>query len=112
MKQIGSDLELWGGVECTVNRVGDTYIDQLARNGQMQRLSDFKLFKAFGIKALRQSVLWERTAPRGLETADWQWTDDALSVLRRLSIRPIIGLVHHGSGPLSTNLLDPEFPER
>ena len=26
---VGSPLELWGGVECTVNRVGDRYFDQL-----------------------------------------------------------------------------------
>lgn len=26
-------LEVWGGVECTVNRVCDEYFDQLERNG-------------------------------------------------------------------------------
>ncbi|HEU5072625.1 MAG TPA: family 1 glycosylhydrolase, partial [Polyangiaceae bacterium] len=30
--------------------------------------------------------------------------------LRDLGIEPIVGLVHHGSGPLHTHLLDPEFP--
>jgi dTDP-4-dehydrorhamnose reductase len=32
-----------------------------------------------------------------------------LARLRELSIRPIVGLVHHGSGPAYTNLLDPGF---
>jgi dTDP-4-dehydrorhamnose reductase len=32
--------------------------------------------------------------------------------LRRLQLMPIVGLVHHGSGPSYTNLLHPEFPEK
>ena len=57
-------------------------------------------------------MLWERTAPHGLETADWSWPDERLGRLRELGIRPIAGLVHHGSGPRDTNLLDPLFPEK
>ena len=30
--------------------------------------------------------------------------------LRALGLQPIVGLVHHGSGPRYTDLLDPEFP--
>ncbi|GAC1653015.1 MAG: hypothetical protein NVS9B15_13640 [Acidobacteriaceae bacterium] len=30
----------------------------------------------------------------------------------RLGIRPIASLVHHGSGPSHTSLLDPQFPEK
>jgi dTDP-4-dehydrorhamnose reductase len=54
-------------------------------------------------------VLWERTAPDGLDNADWRWPDERLSRLRDLGIRPIVGLVHHGSGPRRTHLLDPAF---
>jgi dTDP-4-dehydrorhamnose reductase len=50
-------------------------------------------------------VLWER-APQ------WEWADERLGRLRELGIRPIVGLVHHGSGPPRTSLLDPEFPEK
>src|SRR6185369_9091650 len=57
-------------------------------------------------------VLWERTAPRSLDELDWRWADERLNGLRRLGIRPIVGLLHHGSGPPYTNLLDPEFPEK
>jgi dTDP-4-dehydrorhamnose reductase len=32
--------------------------------------------------------------------------------LWRLGLKPIVGLVHHGSGPRYTNLLDPQFPEK
>jgi dTDP-4-dehydrorhamnose reductase len=32
-------------------------------------------------------------------------------MLRRLGVEPIVGLLHHGSGPAHTNLVDPAFPE-
>jgi dTDP-4-dehydrorhamnose reductase len=105
-------LEMWAGVECTVNRVGDEYFDQLERNGHTTRLEDLELFAELGIKAIRYPVLWERTAPLGLETADWSWADARLQKLQELGICPIVGLVHHGSGPRDTSLIDPEFPEK
>src|SRR5215203_439749 len=58
-------LELWGGVECTVNRVGDIYFDQMERSGHATRLSDLCLFAGLGIRAIRYPVLWERVAPDG-----------------------------------------------
>lgn len=104
--------EVWGGVECTVNRVGDTYFDQLQRLGHMDRPHDLELFADLGIKAIRYPVLWERVAPDGLERADWSWPDQQLARLRELGIRPIVGLVHHGSGPRDTDLTDERFAER
>ncbi|MEK8088687.1 family 1 glycosylhydrolase [Thermithiobacillus plumbiphilus] len=104
--------ELWGGVECTVNRVNDDYFDQMERNGHAWRLEDLDLFASLGIKALRYPVLWERTAPDGIDNADWRWADERLNRLRELGIEPIVGFVHHGSGPRDTNLLDPAFPGR
>ena len=106
-----SRLEMWGGVECTVNRVGDDYIEQLERNGHDRRIEDLDLFAALGIRAMRYPVLWERTAPDGPAQADWSWADARLERLRTLDIRPIVGLVHHGSGPRHTSLIDPRFPE-
>ncbi|MBW4545298.1 MAG: sugar nucleotide-binding protein [Symplocastrum torsivum CPER-KK1] len=107
-----SPPEVWAGIECTVNRVGDQYFDQLERNGHATRLEDLDLFAELGVRAIRYPVLWERTAPNGLETADWSWADERLSRLRELGIRPIVGLVHHGSGPRHTSLIDPAFPEK
>lgn len=107
-----SSPELWAGVECTVNRVGDRYFDQLAQNGHATRLSDLDLFASLGIQALRYPVLWERIAPYGLEQANWTWAEERLTHLRELQIRPIVGLVHHGSGPCNTHLLDPAFGEK
>ena len=105
-------LEVWAGLECTVNRVGDRYFDQTERNGHATRISDLDLFAELGIRAIRYPVVWERTAPNGLETADWSWADERLERLRSLNICPIVGLVHHGSGTRDTSLIDPQFPEK
>ncbi|MGZ8219989.1 family 1 glycosylhydrolase [Methylomagnum sp.] len=102
-------LELWGGVECTVNRIGDRFFDQLERSGHARRLHDLDRFRALGLSTLRYPVLWERVAPRGLDRADWGWSDERLARLRELGIRPIVGLVHHGSGPAHTRLDGPGF---
>jgi dTDP-4-dehydrorhamnose reductase len=32
-------IALWGGIECTVNRVGDRYGEQLGRNGHDRRIA-------------------------------------------------------------------------
>jgi dTDP-4-dehydrorhamnose reductase len=103
-------LELWGGLECTVNRVGDVFFDQMERNGHATRVSDLHLFAGLGIRAIRYPVLWERLAPdNNLEGIDWTWADERLGGLRELNIRPIAGLTHHGSGPRHTSLMDDSF---
>ncbi len=103
-------LQLWGGLECTVNRVREEYFSQVERNGHHQRGDDIARFASLGIKAIRYPVLWERTAPNGLASADWSWPDERLPALRAAGITPIAGLVHHGSGPAHTSLVDPAFP--
>lgn len=105
-------LELWGGVECTFNRVRDQYFNQLESNGHALRLDDLDRFASLGIKRIRYPVLWEHTAPDGLENANWKWADERLDYLRELGVTPIVGLVHHGSGPRDTSLVDPQFPEK
>lgn len=104
-------IELWGGVECTHNRVGDEFFDQLEQSGHTERIADLDLFAALGLRAMRYPVLWERTAPGRLDDADWSWSDQRLARLRTLGMRPIVGLVHHGSGPRHTSLIDPGFAE-
>ena len=104
--------ELWGGVECTVNRVRTQRFDEMKRSGHDWRIDDLDLFASLGFSALRYPVLWERTAPDGLGSADWRWADARLARLQALGVEPIVGLLHHGSGPASTHLLDPSFPEQ
>ena len=105
-------MQLWAGIECTVNRVGDRYFEQLGRTGHDQRIEDLDLFASLGVSSIRYPVLWERTAPHGLSRAAWVWSDRRLNRLAELGIRPIVGLVHHGSGPRDTSLVDPDFPAR
>ncbi len=109
---VAGSLELWGGVECTVARVGDRYTDELATTGHDARPADLELFARLGIRALRYPVLWERIAPDRPDRCDWSWTDARLARLRELGIRPVLGLVHHGSGPRYTELADPHFPRK
>lgn len=92
--------------------MGDRYFDQLERSGHATRVEDLDLIAELGVRTVRYPILWERTAPNRPETADWAWADERLVRLRELGIDPIVGLVHHGSGPADTSLVDPDFPVR
>ncbi len=105
-------LELWGGVECTVNRVEDHYLDQLKMSGHYHRDDDLVRFSEIGLKTLRFPILWEHLAPRSLDSIDWTWADHRLNLARELGIRVIVGFLHHGSGPQYTSLLDADFPSK
>jgi dTDP-4-dehydrorhamnose reductase len=97
---------MWAGVECTVNRVGDRYSDQLVRSGHDARACDLDRLASLGVQTVRYPILWERTVERG-----WAWADERLARLPELGIRAIAGLLHHGSGPRTTSLVDPRLPE-
>ncbi|HEV7383636.1 MAG TPA: family 1 glycosylhydrolase [Phenylobacterium sp.] len=95
-----------------MNRLGDLFHDQTRRTGHHDRIDDLDRFAELGLKALRYPVLWERADPEGGGEFDWRWTDERLDRIRALGMRPIAGLLHHGSGPRSTDLLDEGFPEQ
>lgn len=107
-----SRLELWGGVECTIVRVGDSYRDQVAETGHRGRSDDIDRIAEMGIRTVRYPILWETIAPDNLENFDFGWTDERLAMLRERGIGVVGGLLHHGSGPRYTNLLDPDFPAK
>ena len=107
----GAPLELWGGVECTVVRIGDEYRNQLIDTGHASRIGDLDAMAELGIKAVRYPILWETVAPEVPTELDFEWHDKRLKRLRELGIKVIGGLVHHGSGPRYTSLLDPNFPK-
>jgi dTDP-4-dehydrorhamnose reductase len=102
-------IELWGGVECTINRVGENFHEQLKRSCHLDRLSDIDRFAELGLRALRVPVIWELTAPELEQSPCFDRVDPMLQRVRSHGIRPIAGLLHHGSGPRYTNLLDPAF---
>ncbi|RYF96165.1 MAG: glycosyl hydrolase family protein [Chitinophagaceae bacterium] len=115
--------EIWGGIECTINRVGERYSDQLQLSGHYTRPDDLYRLAGLGIKTIRYPLLWEKHTPSALNDwekdtpstlndDDWLWADNQLNLLQQLGINVIAGLTHHGSGPRFTSLDDPLFPDQ
>ncbi|MDB5131046.1 MAG: dTDP-4-dehydrorhamnose reductase [Mucilaginibacter sp.] len=110
MKQVSAtNIEIWGGIECTINRVGDEYFDQLEYAGHYLRDEDIGLFASLGVKKIRYPVLWERHQPNQHTPINWSATAKRLRLLRSKNIDVIAGLVHHGSGPAFVNMADETF---
>jgi dTDP-4-dehydrorhamnose reductase len=105
------DLELWASPEPTVARV-DVHLvrDQIAETGLDVRADDAERIAALGVSASRVPVLWERVAPVDPHTRDFSEPRRRLNALRKAGIEPIVTLLHHGSGPTYTDLLDAAFP--
>ncbi|MGI4022516.1 MAG: family 1 glycosylhydrolase [Janthinobacterium lividum] len=104
-------VEIWGGIEGTINRVGDQYLDQSEYSGHYNRPDDADLMASLGIKMLRYPVLWEKHQPKKDEPINWDFTERNLLRLKELKVEPIAGLVHHGSGPLYVNFFDGSFEQ-
>ena len=110
MRAMDTGIAVWGGIECSYNRVGDRYFDQLERSGLYDFPDELDRLAALGITALRFPVLWERVCALGDRA--WAWTDAGLNRLRAHGITPIITLLHHGSGPRDLDLTSARFPAR
>jgi|SRR5436190_9753160 len=104
--------EIWGGIEGTINRVGNKYRDQFEYAGHYLRTNDIDKFSELGISKLRYPILWERHVSKPGKDIDWKWAEHQLERIRKNNITPIVGLVHHGSGPTFTDLLDDDFPSK
>lgn len=102
-------VEIWGGIEGTINRVENRYIDQSIYSGHYNREGDIDLIASLGIRMLRYPVLWEKHQPQEERHIDWSHVAKNLERLKELSVEPIAGLVHHGSGPLFVNFFDGSF---
>ncbi len=109
MADVEAALELWVGPECTINRVDERWRDQSELTGFAQRPGDIARLASLGAKRMRLPVLWERTARMPGEL-DFSWADEAMAQATAAGIEPIVGLLHHGSGPRHTSLVDPHFP--
>ncbi len=105
-------IEVWGGMECTVNRVGNRYCHQSTRSRHEFRVDDIDRFHDLGLKRLRYPLLWERLAPQVPGRFEWEHVDRHMARMHEVGLAPIGGLVHHGSGPRYTDLLDPLFGEK
>jgi dTDP-4-dehydrorhamnose reductase len=107
-----SELEIWASPEPTVARV-DAFLwrDQIAETGlELRAADDAERIAALGVRASRVPVLWERVAPVDPHARDFAEPQRRLEALRAHGIEPIVTLLHHGSGPAYTDLLDPAFP--
>ena len=104
-----SNPEIWGGIECTINRVGNEFFDQLEYANFYQQ-PQIPAIIDLGIKKLRFPILWEKHQPAPETVPDFSWVATQLQQLHESGIAVIAGLVHHGSGPFFTNLLDENFP--
>jgi dTDP-4-dehydrorhamnose reductase len=105
-------FEIWASPEPTFARIdARSFRDQLAETGHAERMGDLDLLASVGATASRYPVLWERTAPGRPEDVDLTWARPRLEGLRERGVEPIVTLLHHGSGPVHTSLIDPAFPE-
>ena len=93
-------------------RVGDAWRDQVSETGHHERGEhDLDLIATLGIRTMRYPVLWERIDERQPGACGWSWHDRQLERLQHHGISVAAGLLHHGSGPHWTSLVDPLLPE-
>jgi dTDP-4-dehydrorhamnose reductase len=105
------NIEVWGGMECTINRVKNEYFDQLEHSGHWSRNTDIQLFAGLGLKKMRYPVIWEHLKPIKNKPIDWSKVESELLELRSYKIDIIAGLVHHGSGPKYVEMSSDSFAE-
>jgi dTDP-4-dehydrorhamnose reductase len=108
--------EVWAGAECTFVRVNGEERDQLRATRHWLRSADLHRLAALGVRAVRHPVLWgwrpaQRARGDQAQDESLRWSDVRLSRLSELRLRPIVGLLHHGSGPRGSSFLDPGFPD-
>lgn len=106
----GRHIPTWCGLECTVARIGDRARNQFDETGHTQRgADDVRRLADVGFEAIRYPIHWEIVRPTRGEARNWSWYDNQLANIRATKMQVIAGLVHHGSGPRHTDLLDDRF---
>jgi dTDP-4-dehydrorhamnose reductase len=106
-----NEVDIWAGIECSFNRVEQNYMDQLHLSGHYERCDDIQRIAELGVKTLRYPVLWEKHEPGANAIIDWTYSTTRLTQLRDAGIQPIVGLVHHGSGPSHVGFYEGTFSE-
>ncbi len=104
-------LQLWGGIECTINRVGNCFHNQLSKMELDDRLDIAERVATLGIQRIRYPVLWEHHCETTNQKPDCTRAKRQIDRLREFGIDPIVGLLHHGSGPRDTCLTDGDFAQ-
>lgn len=96
-------MEMWAGFECTLNRVGDRFQDQLLPTERKKRTHCLESLPALGVTAFRYRIAWDDVS------TPWDTVAQDIALLTSHNIKPIIGLLHHGSGPADTSLISDNF---
>lgn len=104
-------MEVWGGIECSINRVGKDYFDQMEYDNLYLRPEILDQILDLGIKTLRFPILWEKVWPDNTKAPDWA-VKEHLELLKTNKIAVIAGLVHHGSGPSYAQIHHDGFAEK
>lgn len=105
-------LEIWASPEPTIVRLdNDRVRDQTEETGHCERDDDIERLAALKVCGSRYPVLWESVRPLRDVEGDYAWSRRRIDALQSHGIEPIITLLHHGSGPRYTNLVDDAFPE-
>ena len=104
-------MEVWGGIECSVNRIDESYLDQFTYQNLYDRPELLDEIINLGIKTLRFPILWEKNWTDENEPPTWL-VQEHLALLKRNDIHVIAGLVHHGSGPRYAEIQHDCFPEK
>src|SRR5687768_886423 len=98
--------DIWGGIECSYTRIKKQYGDQLHHNGSDGRgWLDIDEVASMVRIALRYPIILEMNC----EGNSWPWVEYQLNMLANYNIKPVSGLVHHGSGPPHATWLDEGF---
>ena len=105
-------VEVWGGIECSVVRISDRYVDQIAMSGHQNRIEDLERFAELGLRRIRYPVVWERVVRDGGSEPDWRWTDQRLLRLRDLGLRDDRRSPPSWERAPLYELADPSFAER
>lgn len=103
-------MEVWGGIECSINRVGESYFDQLEYNKLYDRPELLNHIVELGLKAMRFPILWEKNWPDHDKAPVWA-VERQLKILKENNVNIIAGLLHHGSGPSFASIEDDNFAE-
>ena len=105
-------LEIWASPEPTVARIDSATIrDQAAETGWSTRAGDVDRIADLGVGGCRFPVLWEHVAPHDPNVRDFRTQRAGIARLHERGVEPIVTLLHHGSGPRYTDLLDSAFPQ-
>ncbi len=104
-------MEVWGGIECSINRVEDHYFDQLSYHDQYNRKDYLGKICELGVTKLRYPVLWEKNQPDTSQPIKWA-VEENLTFLKNRNVGIIAGLIHHGSGPMDCTIGSTDFPEK